>query len=214
MDCYFIEITNIPKDKIHAGLRSFRGFDEPETYTLFLSTTGRLSNKPSKRANLDTLNLAETFLEFWQPRLETRGWGDFQCYIRKEKADKWREKQLPISSVSTRTFLNEHADNTIKESSKIQGKLIIAVDGVSSGSFSNKEGYWSRHKKLGWGIASNMAGAKRYKSATSCLKIIKQHLSGPNTKFRARIHELTLEEIRLIQKQKNEHWDFVFCRNQ
>jgi len=75
MKCFFIEVMNIPKEKLHAGLRSYQEYEEPDTYNLFLSIKGRLSNNSSNRANLDTLDLAERFLEYWKPRLEARSWG-------------------------------------------------------------------------------------------------------------------------------------------
>jgi len=203
---------NIPKDKLHAGLRSYQGYEEPDTYNLFLSTKGRLSNSPNKRANLETLDLAESLLEYWQPRLEERDWGDFDCCIREEKADKWRERQIPVSSAKTVEFLNTHVDSQIKKASKKDKNLVILIDGVEFESLSLKQGYWSKHKKSGWIITSNIVHAQRYTSKAHCLNIIKKSLSSAKTDYRAEVHELTLEERNLIKNQKEEHWDFVFCR--
>ena len=36
MDAYFIEISGIPKDKVHPSFRHMEEYEEPETYSLFL----------------------------------------------------------------------------------------------------------------------------------------------------------------------------------
>jgi len=203
---------NIPKEKLHAGLRSYQEYEEPDTYNLFLSIKGRLSNNSSNRANLDTLDLAERFLEYWKPRLEARNWGDFSCLIREEKADKWKERQIPVSSSETVEFLNKHTGNPIKKASKKDKNLVILIDGVKFDSLPLKQGYWSRDKKFGWGITSNIVHAQRYTSEAHCLNIIKKSLSSAETDYRAEVHELTLEERSLIKREKDEHWDSIFCR--
>jgi len=211
MKCFFIEVMNIPKEKLHPGLRTYQGYEEPDTYNLFLSTKGRLSNSPNKRANLESLDLAESFLEYWKPRLEKRDWGNFNCSIRQEIADKWRERQIPVSSTETVEFLNAHANSPIKKASKADKNLVILIDGVEFESIPLKQGYWSRHKKHGWIITSNIAHAQRYTSKAHCLNIIKKSLSPSSTKYRAKVHELTPEERSLIKDQKEEHWDSVFA---
>ena len=37
MKCFFIEVMNIPKEKLHPGLRTYQGYEEPDTYNLFLT---------------------------------------------------------------------------------------------------------------------------------------------------------------------------------
>jgi hypothetical protein len=212
MDCYFIEISGIPKECVHPGFRSFESFYEPDTYTLFLSVNGRLTNRHCKRANLKSQELAEALLEYWEPRLSTRGWGSFSSNVRRERADRWREKLIPKSSSEAMDFLNSHANSPIRTQSKDIGSFVIVVEGIRTNSFSYELGYWSRDKKHGWVISSSLAHAQRYKSHSYCTKVINERLARSNSKNKARVHKLTAEELIQIKDDKEEHWNHVFCR--
>lgn len=210
MDVYFIVISDIPKDKVHPSFRYMEEYEEPETYSLFLSIRGRLTNKHSNRANLDSYELATKLLEYWEPRLATRGWGNYQSAIRCEKADKWREKKVSKNVEETLAFLEEHQDSVVRKQSKSQGNMVIFVQGIKPDNAPFKEGYWSRHKKHGWVVSSDITHAQRYKTRTYCQTIIANKFSG--SKFSVSIKTLSQEELTYIETQKKQHWDSVFCK--
>ncbi len=88
---YFIKVSGVSKEKVHRGFIYMDEWQEPDTYTLFLAITGRLSNKETNRANLDSQELADQLLAYWLPGLKSRGWGDFKAKVVCERANKWVE---------------------------------------------------------------------------------------------------------------------------
>ena len=170
MNVYYIEVSGIPKESLLPALRWMDPYSEPDKYTLNLSITGRLTSKPTKRANLDSYKLAEELLEYWEPRLRTRGWGNISVTVQSEVGNKWLERKVPEHSELARQYLGDHADTKVRVRSKEKGNLIIAVRGYQAAlGLQSDNLYLSKFTKEGsWIVSTNISSARRYTDRRRC----------------------------------------------
>ena len=211
MDIYFIKVSGVPSERVHAGLRKYH-WEEPETYTLFLTVQGRLTDSNTKRANINNVVLAEQFYDYWEPRLRGRKYGNIIIELASETANKWQEKTVDKTSERITELLENGAGkNNPSKSQKYDGKLIIKLNFKESDG-APAAGFLSAYRNDGIvSISSHISGARRYKSLPHCRKLISELESHVN--LEAEIKSLSDKDVGIIEGHKEERWDFVFGRS-
>lgn len=90
MGGYFVEIVLHEKDAVPVNLRPDCWHVE-ERFSFRLSIGGRLTDT-LKKSVVETRELAEKLLDFWTPKLESRGYGVFSAKVKTISLGKWESK--------------------------------------------------------------------------------------------------------------------------
>ena len=106
MEGYYVEIVLHDKEAIPINLRP-DCWDVEENFSFYISINGRLTDK-FKKSLVGTPDLAEKLLEFWMPKLESRGYGVFSTEVKAVRLGKWEANWM----ITNTALLNEKlADN-------------------------------------------------------------------------------------------------------
>jgi len=101
MDGYFVEIVLHEKENVPINLRP-DCWPVEECYSFRISIGGRLTDT-LKKSLVETRELAEKLLEFWMPKLESRGYGVFATEVKAVSLGKWETNWM----MSNRDLLKE-----------------------------------------------------------------------------------------------------------
>ena len=101
MDGYYVEIVLHEKESVPINLRP-GCWDIEERFSFRISIGGRLTDT-LKKSLVETRELAEKLLEFWMPKLESRGYGVFSTEVKAVRLGKWEENWM----ITNTALLNE-----------------------------------------------------------------------------------------------------------
>ena len=212
MDIYYVEVSGIPKECVHAGLRKFEQYSNIETYDLFLTTNGRLTDSLTKRVNLNDEYLAMEFIEYWRPRLIARQYGNIRIELKTETANAWQEKGVYKHKEKVESLLKNDAHKNIskKRVPINNGNIVIRV--------THKDNEEKEQKGFVRGLTNAgivtitpaLHNARRYKSESHCEKILSRLSDGYD--FRPSMLFLSSDEIEDVIEEKSIEQDFVFYR--
>ena len=213
MDVYFIEVSGIPKERLHAGLRKYDSLCEPDSYSLFLTIGGRFTDSSIKRFNIDDRDTAEKLIEYWTPRLRNRKYGDVSIKLNTERANAWQRRKIPEMRDKAKVFLDKNILNSVPKKTDISDRrLIIILSNIKTEDSAFSTGYLCKFSNDGTFVfSSDIARAGRYKDSSYCLRIINKIES--TLDINASVKTLTDSDIETIDGLKSERWDFVMGRN-
>ncbi|MDQ2077363.1 hypothetical protein [Marinimicrobium sp. ABcell2] len=196
---YSIQVRGLSQKHIHGNCRQLR--DAMESVDVRLSVSGRAATNRSTAAWLNSRELAEAFLAYWEPRLKSR-WAEAEFEIIEEIAGGWQKRWMAEASIKAVDMISDsEVWPALRRRLSVTTPIATYLIGVASGEkqFLYYCGKIQGKAKLGEGKIR----AERYVTAPEC----EQVMAGLNEQLSASMTIVRISEEEALELQEKTDQD-------